>query len=341
MPAASPRADGAAPDLNPEQLDAVVHAEGPLLIVAGAGSGKTRVLTHRIAHLIEQEGVSPFRILAITFTNKAADEMRNRVEALVGPVAKKMWVSTFHSACVRILRRDIGALGYPTSFTIYDEADATRLTSYVLRDLNVDPKRFPARSVHATISAAKNELIGPEEYAAKASTIFERRIADVYREYQVRLQRAGALDFDDILTLTVKLFREHPDVLAHYQERFEHVLVDEYQDTNRAQNEMVLMLGRAHHNVCVVGDSDQCLPPGTLVATPSGPVAIETLREGDQVCGTGGRTELLDSSVVAAVEGHYDGPFVQVKAGGHTLSGTPHHLVPARLVFPAASTSSI
>ena len=233
MPAASPRADGAAPDLNPEQLDAVVHAEGPLLIVAGAGSGKTRVLTHRIAHLIEQEGVSPFRILAITFTNKAADEMRTRVEALVGPVAKKMWVSTFHSACVRILRRDIGALGYPTSFTIYDEADATRLTSYVLRDLNVDPKRFPARSVHATISAAKNELIGPDEYAAKASTIFERRIADVYREYQVRLQRAGALDFDDILTLTVQLFREHPDVLAHYQERFEHVLVDEYQDTNR------------------------------------------------------------------------------------------------------------
>ncbi len=259
MPAASPRADGDAPDLNPEQLDAVVHAQGPLLIVAGAGSGKTRVLTHRIAHLIEQEGISPFRILAITFTNKAADEMRHRVEALVGPVAKKMWVSTFHSACVRILRRDIGALGYPTSFTIYDEADATRLTSYVLRDLNVDPKRFPARSVHATISAAKNELIGPEEYAAKASTIFERRIADVYREYQVRLQRAGALDFDDILTLTVKLFREHPDVLAHYQERFEHVLVDEYQDTNRAQNEIVLMLGKAHHNVCVVGDSDQSI----------------------------------------------------------------------------------
>ena len=337
MPAASPRADGAAPDLNPEQLDAVVHAEGPLLIVAGAGSGKTRVLTHRIAHLIEQEGVSPFRILAITFTNKAADEMRTRVEALVGPVAKKMWVSTFHSACVRILRRDIGALGYPTSFTIYDEADATRLTGYVLRDLNVDPKRFPARSVHATISAAKNELIGPEEYAAKASTIFERRIADVYREYQVRLQRAGALDFDDILTLTVQLFREHPDVLAHYQERFEHVLVDEYQDTNRAQNEIVLMLGRAHHNVCVVGDSDQCLPPGTLVTTPSGAVPIETLVEGDRVWGTGGRTELLDSSVAAAVEGHYDGPFVEVRAGGHTVRGTPHHLVPARLTLPAAA----
>ncbi len=246
-------------DLNPDQLDAVVHAEGPLLIVAGAGSGKTRVLTHRIAHLIEQQGVSPFRILAITFTNKAADEMRHRVEALVGPVAKKMWVSTFHSACVRILRRDIGALGYPSSFTIYDEADAVRLTGYVLRDLNVDPKRFPPRSVHASISAAKNELIGPDEYAAKASSIFERRIADIYREYQARLQRAGALDFDDLLTLTVRLFNEHPDVLAHYQERFEHVLVDEYQDTNRAQNEIVLKLAAAHHNVCVVGDGDQSI----------------------------------------------------------------------------------
>ncbi|HMK11558.1 MAG TPA: DNA helicase PcrA [Acidimicrobiales bacterium] len=246
-------------ELNPDQLDAVVHAEGPLLIVAGAGSGKTRVLTHRIAHLIEQQGVSPFRILAITFTNKAADEMRQRVEALVGPVAKKMWVSTFHAACVRILRRDIGALGYPSSFTIYDEADAVRLTGYVLRDLNIDPKRFPARSVHAAISAAKNELVLPAEYAAKASSIYERRIADIYREYQTRLQRAGALDFDDLLTLTVRLFTEHPDVLAHYQERFEHVLVDEYQDTNRAQNEIVLKLAEAHHNVCVVGDSDQSI----------------------------------------------------------------------------------
>ena len=334
MPAASPRADGDAPELNPDQLDAVVHAEGPLLIVAGAGSGKTRVLTHRIAHLIEEQGVSPFRILAITFTNKAADEMRQRVEALIGPVAKKMWVSTFHAACVRILRRDIGVLGYPSSFTIYDEADAVRLTSYVLRDLNIDPKRFPARSVHAVISAAKNELIGPEEYAVKASTIFERRIADIYREYQTRLQRAGALDFDDLLTLTVRLFTEHPDVLAHYQERFEHVLVDEYQDTNRAQNEIVLKLAAAHHNVCVVGDSDQCLPPGTLVSTPDGEVPIEAVAEGDLVLGTGGALSTLGGVVTAAVEGQYDGPMVEVRAGGRTIRGTPHHLVPARLTFP-------
>src|SRR5215217_4068109 len=176
--------------LNPDQLDAVVHGDGPLLVVAGAGSGKTRVLTHRIGHLINDEGVSPFRILAITFTNKAADEMRQRVEALVGPVAKKMWVSTFHSACVRILRRDAKELDYPSSFTIYDQADAVRLTGYVIRDLHLDPKRFPPRSVHATISAAKNDLVTPQEYAERANVIFERKVADVYTEYQARLRRA-------------------------------------------------------------------------------------------------------------------------------------------------------
>src|SRR3954470_19891762 len=181
--------------LNPDQLEAVTHGDGPLLIVAGAGSGKTRVLTHRIAHLISDRGVSPFEILAITFTNKAADEMKARVAALVGPVASRMWVSTFHSACVRILRREAKALGYPSSFTIYDEADALRLTSYVLRDANVDPKRFPPRSVHAAISAAKNELLLVDEYSDRARSPYERRVAAVYREYQARLKAAGAMDF--------------------------------------------------------------------------------------------------------------------------------------------------
>src|SRR3954465_12913223 len=255
--------------LNPDQAHVVVHGSGPLLVVAGAGSGKTRVLTHRIAHLIS-EGVSPFEILAITFTNKAADEMKHRVAELVGPVAKKMWVSTFHAACVRILRRDGTVLGFPSSFTIYDQADAVRLTGYVLRDLNVDPKRFPPRSVHASISAAKNELLGVDAYADRARTIFERRIAEVYREYQARLLQAGAMDFDDLLTQTVRLLQEHPEVLIHYQQRFKHVLVDEFQDTNRAQNELVTMLAARHRNICVVGDSDQCLPPGTLVGTPEG-----------------------------------------------------------------------
>ncbi len=245
--------------LNPVQSDAVTHAEGPLLVVAGAGSGKTRVLTHRIAHLIRDEGVSPFEILAITFTNKAADEMKSRVAALVGPVAEKMWVSTFHSACVRILRRDADQLGFPRQFTIYDQADAVRLTGYVIRDLGLDSKRFPPRSVHATISAAKNDGIDVEQFAQRAGNLFERKIADVFREYQDRLRRAGSMDFDDLLGNALRLLREHPPVLQHYQRRFKHILVDEYQDTNKVQNDLVLLLAADHRNVCVVGDQDQSI----------------------------------------------------------------------------------
>src|SRR3954466_5291089 len=244
-------------DLNPVQREAVTHPGGPLLIVAGAGSGKTRVLTHRIAWLIKEQGISPFEILAITFTNKAADEMKTRVEALVGPVARKMWVSTFHSACVRILRRDAQRLGYKSSFTIYDQADAERLTTYVLRDLNIDPKRFPPRSVHAVISQAKNDLVDFDTYSDRAQTIYERRIAQVYKEYQRRLLANSAMDFDDLLMVTVDLLRTNPDVLAHYQNRFKHILADEFQDTNKAQNELVLLLGQGHRNVSIVGDQDQ------------------------------------------------------------------------------------
>ncbi len=245
--------------LNPQQHEAVTHHQGPLLVVAGAGSGKTRVLTHRIAHLIRDHQVSPFEILAITFTNKAADEMRHRVGGLVGPVAQKMWVSTFHSACVRILRRDAARMGFPSSFTIYDQADAVRLTGYVVRDLGLDTKRFPPRTVHSAISAAKNDFLTAEQYRERAQVIFERKIADVYVEYQQRLQRAGAMDFDDLLLNTAVLFRRHPEVLEHYQRRFRHVLVDEYQDTNQVQNELVLQLGAEHRNVCVVGDADQSI----------------------------------------------------------------------------------
>jgi DNA helicase-2/ATP-dependent DNA helicase PcrA len=246
-------------DLNPVQVEAVTHPGGPLLVVAGAGSGKTRVLTRRVAWLIAERGVSPFEILAITFTNKAADEMRQRVAALVGPVARRMWISTFHSACVRILRRDASRLGYKSSFTIYDQADAVRLTGYVLRDLNIDTKKFPPRTVHGLISAAKNDLVDFEKYRATARTVYDRRVAEVYQEYQRRLVTASAMDFDDLLLVTVNLLQAYPDVLAHYQHRFKHLLVDEYQDTNRAQNELVLMLAREHRNVCVVGDSDQSI----------------------------------------------------------------------------------
>jgi DNA helicase-2/ATP-dependent DNA helicase PcrA len=245
--------------LNPLQAQAVTHPGGPLLIVAGAGSGKTRVLTHRIAWLIAEQGVSPFEVLAITFTNKAADEMRRRLVGLVGPVAERMWVSTFHAACVRILRREAPRLGYRSNFTIYDQSDAARLTGYVIRDLGLDSKKFPARSVHATVSQAKNDLVDFETYASRARSLFERKIAEVYREYQHRLLAASAMDFDDLLLVTVNLLHAFPEVASHYQQRFRHVLVDEYQDTNRAQNELVLALGRGHGNVTVVGDGDQSI----------------------------------------------------------------------------------
>ena len=242
--------------LNPDQLDAVVHRGGPLLVVAGAGSGKTRVLTHRIAHLID-EGMPPSAILAITFTNKAAEEMRHRVAQLVGPVTRAMWVCTFHSACVRILRAHGDRLGYPRTFSIYDQADAQRLTGYVVRDLNLDAKRFPPRAAHGQISLWKNELITPEQAVERAANIFERKHADIYTDYQARLLKAGAMDFDDLLMKTVELFRSHPDVLAHYQQRFQHVLIDEYQDTNMAQNELALALAAEHEQITIVGDHDQ------------------------------------------------------------------------------------
>ncbi|HMJ75285.1 MAG TPA: DNA helicase PcrA [Iamia sp.] len=245
--------------LNPAQADAVTHVDGPLLVLAGAGSGKTRVLTHRIAHLIRDHGVSPFAILAITFTNKAADEMKQRVEGLVGPVAQKMWVSTFHSACVRILRREAPRLGYPSSFTIYDMADAQRLMGYVLRDLDMDPKRFSARSVYGQISAAKNKGLDVDTYAAQASNPFEKRFAEAYRDYQGRLRKAGAMDFDDLLGVTVEVLKAFPEALEHYQQRFQHILVDEYQDTNPVQNELVVLLASDHRNVMVVGDGDQSI----------------------------------------------------------------------------------
>jgi DNA helicase-2/ATP-dependent DNA helicase PcrA len=332
-------ADADQPGLNPDQLDAVVHSGGPLLVVAGAGSGKTRVLTHRIAHLIDQ-GVHPMHILAITFTNKAAGEMRERVAALVGPVAKKMWVSTFHSACVRILRADADLLGYPRSFSIYDQADAQRLTGYVLRDLGLDQKRFTPRGVHGVISNWKNELVLPTEAATKAANPFDRKHAEVYKEYQARLLKAGAMDFDDLLVNTVVLFREHPDVLRRYQERFEHILVDEYQDTNTAQNEIVLQLGALHHDVTVVGDTDQCLLPGTLIATPAGVEAIETIAVADQVIGTSGAAEVVSAPVTVVHPGRYTGPVVRVRTErGMEVVGTPHHILPARITLDAGKWS--
>ncbi len=245
-------------DLNPAQREAVLHEGGPLVVVAGAGSGKTRVLTRRVARLVIS-GVPPWRILAITFTNKAANEMRRRVVELVGADAERMWVSTFHAACVRMLRRNADRIGYRRSFTIYDEGDSRRLVEHVLDDLGIDQRRFPPRAVLGVISSAKSDMVDVAAFDGRAGTIYERRIAQAYAEYERRLVEANAMDFDDLLVRTVRMFREHPDVLEHYQERFEHVLVDEYQDTNVAQNELVIQLGQARRNVCVVGDTDQSI----------------------------------------------------------------------------------
>jgi len=243
--------------LTEPQRQAVVHRGGPLLIVAGAGSGKTRVLTRRIAHLIASRDAAPWQILAITFTNKAADEMRRRVIDLVGPRAERMWVSTFHSACVRILRAHGDRLGYKGSFTIYDDADSRRLVEIVARELDIDTKKLSPRSIVGQISQAKSGQQGPEEYRAAAVTIFDRRIADVFDLYQRRMVASNAMDFDDLLLNTVRLFRLHPDVLAHYRARFTHILIDEYQDTNAVQNALAVLLAGEHRNIVVVGDSDQ------------------------------------------------------------------------------------
>jgi DNA helicase-2/ATP-dependent DNA helicase PcrA len=245
--------------LNPAQQEAVRHTEGPLLVVAGAGSGKTRVLTHRIAYLIRELGVAPGAILAITFTNKAAAEMKRRVERLVGAASRAMWVSTFHSACVRILRREIHRFGYRSSFSIYDGADSQRLISQCVAELDLDSKKFPPRAIRGAISAAKNELVDFETYATKAEGFYENKIAEVYKLYQQRLQEASAADFDDLLVLTVQLFQVFPEVLEEYQNRFQYLHVDEYQDTNQAQYELVTMLAAKHTNICVVGDEAQSI----------------------------------------------------------------------------------
>ncbi len=246
-------------DLNSTQREAVAATEGPVLVVAGAGSGKTRVLTYRIAHLISDHRVSPGAILAITFTNKAANEMKERVGSLVGGMVRSMWVSTFHSACVRILRREATRLGYRSGFSIYDDADSLRLIRMVIKDLDLDTKRFPEKAMKGVISKAKNELVDFESFKDQDSGFFHEQVADIYRLYQQRLVEASAMDFDDLLMVTVELFSAFPDVLEHYQQRFRYVLVDEYQDTNRAQYMLVKQLTAGHRNLCVVGDSDQSI----------------------------------------------------------------------------------
>lgn len=246
--------------LNPKQKEAVLHTDDPLLILAGAGSGKTRVLTHRIAYLIDECGVNPWNIMAITFTNKAAGEMRERVDNLVGFGAESIWVSTFHSSCVRILRRHIESLGYTTSFSIYDSDDQKTLMRQVFKAMDIDTKQFKERAVLAAISSAKDKLITPEEFLLNAGADFrEKKTGEIYKEYQKQLKKNNALDFDDLIVKTVELFQNNPQVLDYYQERFRYIMVDEYQDTNMAQFKLVSLLASKYRNLCVVGDDDQSI----------------------------------------------------------------------------------
>ena len=247
--------------LNDAQREAVLHSGGPLLVVAGAGSGKTRVLTHRIANLIANHGIHPNSILAITFTNKAASEMQRRVQSLVGDVAERMWVSTFHSACVRILRSEAKSRGYKSNFSIYDQSDSVRLVQYVLRDLDYDAKKFPPKKVASIISSAKADLIDFETFAEKSrgGDLVEKVAGDVYSQYQKRLFAANAMDFDDLLMLTYEIFKSDSEAIDRWKSRFSHVLVDEYQDTNRAQAQIAFLLSQDHRNICVVGDADQSI----------------------------------------------------------------------------------
>jgi superfamily I DNA/RNA helicase len=313
--------------LNPVQREAASAPDGPILVIAGAGSGKTRVLTHRVAFLVAEKRVSPFGLLAITFTNKAAGEMKERVAGLVGPVAHRMWVSTFHSACARILRRDAPVLGYRSSFSIYDQSDAVRLTDYVRRDLDLDPKRFPARRLHGAISALKNELVTPEEASDRAFTPPEYRVAEVYREYQRRLLDASAVDFDDLLVLTVRLFREHPDVLARWRARFTQVLVDEFQDTNVAQWELVRMLTEEHRNVLVVGDTDQCLIEGTQITMGDGTRRpIERVRVGDDVLSCYGSGDFRPAQVMRVHRSTAPSGIAITTRAGRSIVSTADHV---------------
>ncbi|HTS72141.1 MAG TPA: UvrD-helicase domain-containing protein [Gaiellaceae bacterium] len=313
-------------DLNPAQREAVLHTEGPVLVVAGAGSGKTRVLTRRIAHLLRAVGVKPQEILAITFTNKAAAEMRERATHLVGPPARAAWVMTFHAACGRILRSEAKRLGYRSTFTIYDQADQVRLVKRCLEELDRDPKRFTPRGIHSQISNAKNQLVGPAAYAERVASFYDQTVAEVYDLYQKRLFASNAVDFDDMLYLTVEVLERFPEAREKWQGAFRYVLVDEYQDTNHAQYRLLQLLAEKHRNVFAVGDPDQCLVEGTLVSMADRTRRpIEEVREGDDVLSCYGSGRFGPARVMRTHKALRAEGVAITLASGRRLVSTPEH----------------
>jgi len=319
--------------LNKEQREAVLHTDGPLLILAGAGSGKTRVLTHRIAYLIKEKNVYPGSILAITFTNKAAREMKERIEKLLGNLSESIWVSTFHSMCVRILRRDIEKIGFDRNFVIFDSSDQQTVVKDCLKELNLSEKNYPPRTVLDLIGRAKDELIEPDTYSKMYASDFRMsKIAKIYELYQKKLKQNNALDFDDIIMHTIKLFLNNPTVLEYYQRKFRYILVDEYQDTNTAQYSLISLLAQMNRNLCVVGDDDQCVVEGMPVYTPSGLIPVEDVEEGCQVLCAAGHGEVINGKVEKKIEKKYEGPVVKiVTKSGRVVKATPNHIGFARI----------
>ena len=317
--------------LNPAQKSAVTVGDGPVLVLAGPGSGKTRVLTQRIAYLIGYEGVRPYQMLAVTFTNKAAREMEHRVQQLLGEeMTRGLLLGTFHSICARIMRREAERLPVSSDFVIFDADDQQSVVKNAIRELNLNEKLYRPVAVHAAISRAKNELIGPEDFPVV--TYRDEAVKRIYKRYQELIQASNGVDFDDLLLMTTNLLADNPDVREKYAQRFHHVLVDEFQDTNIAQYNLVKHLSSAHGNIFCVGDPDQCFPPGTLIKTPDGERPIETLQAGEQVIAASGRGSTLASRVEHVGKRHFDGQLVKVLTrGGYSFSSTPNHIVFARL----------
>lgn len=319
--------------LNTEQYEAATTIDGPLLILAGAGSGKTRVLTYRIGHMIKDIGIYPSQILAITFTNKAAGEMKERVKNIVGNEAENMWVSTFHSCCVRILRREIEKIGFNKNFAIYDTYDQKTLIKQCMKELNINEKEITDKEIISKIGGLKDNLISPEQYKNENERNYRlNKIADVYMLYQKKLKASNALDFDDLIFKTVELFKKNNDVLEFYQRKFKYIMVDEYQDTNMSQYELIRLLSMSHKNICVVGDDDQCLPEGTLLHGESGPLRVEDTIQGDKVICASGNGEIIIGQIDKVSKKKYKGTLVKITTqSGKTIKATPNHLTFSRI----------
>ncbi|MCF6461194.1 UvrD-helicase domain-containing protein [Clostridium sp. Cult3] len=319
--------------LNDRQKEAVLHTEGPLLILAGAGSGKTRVLTHRIAYLIEEKGVFPGNILAITFTNKAANEMKERVASLLDGDVDNIWMGTFHSIGVRILRRDINKIGYERNFSIYDRDDQITLMKECIKEKDLNKDIYKEKSVLGTISTLKDGMISPDTYINQNYNDFYRRnVGELYALYQKKLKQNNALDFDDLIIKTLELLRTDPMVLDYYQKKFKYIFIDEFQDTNKSQYELVRLLSNRYRNLCVVGDDDQCVLEGSKVSTPKGQISIEDLKEAGVIYSASGRGEVLEGGIDKIIKKEYKGPIINIKTkSGKSIRTTPNHIMFGKL----------